>query len=89
MEKRTGTLIIRIEDKDLAPQVNAILSRHNEIILSRLGLPGTKNGNIISLILEGSTDEIGSLTGQLGRISGVEVKSALLKSRENEQTNQQ
>ena len=87
MEKRTCTLIIRFETKDLAPQVNAVLSRHSGIILSRLGLPGTGCGNIISLIIEGSTDEIGSLTGQLGRLRGVEVKSALFKSRENDTTN--
>lgn len=31
----------------------------------------------------GTTDEIGALTGQLGRLSGIEVKSALLKPRED------
>ena len=88
MEKRVGTIIINIEDRNVAPQVNEVLSRHADCILCRMGFPRADN-SIISLILEGSTDEIGSLTGQLGRISGVEVKSALLKSRENEQTNQQ
>ena len=47
----------------------------------RQGFPrGTYS--IISVIFEGTTDEIGSLTGQLGRIEGIEVKSALLKGRE-------
>ena len=40
------------------------------------------NYSIISVIFEGTTDEIGSLTGQLGRIEGIEVKSALLKGHE-------
>ena len=83
MEKRTGTAIIYIENRESAPQVNAVLSRHAGIILCRMGFP-RQNNSIISLILEGTTDEIGSLTGQLGRLSGIEVKSALLKARNNE-----
>ena len=47
----------------------------------RQGFP-RGNYSIISVIFEGTTDEIGSLTGQLGRIEGIEVKSALLKGRE-------
>ena len=84
MEKRIGTVIIEIEKRENAPQVNQIISRHSEIILGRQGLPRSNTNSIISLILEGSTDEIGSLTGQLGRIDGIEVKSALLKSKNNE-----
>ena len=84
MEKRTGTAIIYVENREIAPQVNAVLSRHSNIIMCRMGFPKQNNNSIISLILEGTTDEIGSLTGQLGRLSGIEVKSALLKSRNNE-----
>ena len=84
MEKRTGTAIIYIEDRENAQQVNAVLSRHADIILCRMGFPKQDNNSIISLILEGTTDEIGSLTGQLGRLNGIEVKSALLKPRKNE-----
>jgi putative iron-only hydrogenase system regulator len=64
-----------------APQVNAVLSRHAGIIICRQGFP-RGNYSIISVIFEGTTDEIGSLTGQLGRIEGIEVKSALLKGHE-------
>lgn len=84
MEKRTGTTIISIEDRAVASQVNAILSRHADIILCRLGYPRQNRNNIIALLLEGTTDEIGALTGQLGRLSGIEVKSALLKQKEAE-----
>lgn len=84
MEKRTGTAIIYIENRESARLVNDILSRHSGIILCRMGFPKQNRNSIISLILEGTTDEIGALTGQLGRLSGIEVKSALLKSRSNE-----
>lgn len=84
MEKRIGTVIIYIENREMARQVNAVLGKHAGIILCRMGLPKTGNNGIISLILEGTTDEIGSLTGQLGLLDGIEVKSALLKSRNHQ-----
>mgnify|MGYP003604111975 FL=1 len=33
--------------------------------------------SVITLIVQGTTDELGALTGQLGNISGVQVRSAL------------
>jgi putative iron-only hydrogenase system regulator len=86
MEKRIGSVLILLQDKEAAPQVNAIISSHSSIIIGRQGLP--VNGpilGIISLVLEGTTDQIGSLTGQLGRVKGVEVKSVVLKFRNNDE----
>lgn len=79
MEKRTGTVLIGIGNREAATQVNAIISKHSDIIIGRLGLPRNESVNLINLVVEGTTDEIGSLTGQLGRINGIEVKSAVLK----------
>ncbi len=83
MEKRVGTVIIAIGDKSQAPSVNGIISKHSEIVIGRLGLPRHEGMSIISLVLEGTTDEIGALTGQLGNLEGVEVKSAVLKARQD------
>lgn len=80
MEKRIGSVLILLRDKRVAPTLNRIISDFGEIIIGRQGLPShyTDDG-IISLVLEGTTDQIGSLTGQLGRLSGVVVKSVVLK----------
>jgi putative iron-only hydrogenase system regulator len=88
MEKRIGSVLILLQEKDAAPQVNAIISSHSSIIIGRQGLP-VKNSlsGIISLVLEGTTDQIGSLTGQLGRVKGVEVKSVVLKFKDNYEKN--
>jgi len=81
MEKRIGNAIILVEHKSEIDILNKILSIHSSIILSRQGLPlKNRNSNLISLILEGTTDEIGSLTGQIGRLSGIQIKSVLLKN---------
>ena len=83
MEKRIGTVIIKVEDRTAAPFVNEVISRHGGVIIGLLGLPRENGESIISLILEGTTDEIGSLTGQLGRLDGIEEKSALLKIKQD------
>ncbi|NLJ42493.1 MAG: CopG family transcriptional regulator [Bacteroidales bacterium] len=80
MEKRVGSAIIMIQERESVQQLNEILSKHSQIIFGRLGLPRSNGQSIISLVLEGTTDEIGSLTGQLGRLSGIQVKSVLLKN---------
>lgn len=84
MEKRLGVALILVEDREKVPVLNDILSKHSLIILGRQGLPRINGQSIISLVLEGTTDEIGSLTGQLGRLKGIQVKSALLKNIKNE-----
>jgi len=45
-----------------------------------MGLPHhLKDLNIITLIVDATTDEIGALTGKLGMIKDVTVKSTLAK----------
>ncbi len=81
MEKRIGSALIMIEDKDQITTLNQILSKHNDIIIGRQGIPlRDRDISIISIVLEGSTDEIGALTGQVGRLKGIQVKSILTKN---------
>jgi len=86
MEKRIGSVLILLQEKDAASQVNAIISNHASIIIGRQGLPVRDSFfGIISLVLEGNTDQISSLTGQLGRLKSVEVKSVVLKIKNNDE----
>ncbi|WP_319231048.1 TM1266 family iron-only hydrogenase system putative regulator [Draconibacterium orientale] len=84
MEKRTGTVLIQIEKRENVHLLNDIISKHSQIIIGRQGLPRSNGQSIISLVLEGTTDQIGSLSGQLGRLKGIQVKSVLLKNSSNE-----
>ena len=80
MEKRIGVAIILVENKDNIPKLNNILTKHYSIIIGRQGIPLRDKGiNIISIVLEGTTNQIGSLTGQIGRLDGIQVKSVLIK----------
>ncbi|RKD86324.1 TM1266 family iron-only hydrogenase system putative regulator [Mangrovibacterium diazotrophicum] len=80
-EKRLGFVGIILEDREhSAPKVNEILSQNAAIILARTGIPHIKGENsVITLVVDSSTDELGKLTGRLGSIPGVQVKSALSK----------
>jgi len=82
MNKRLGFVGIIIADrKQNAPKVNEILSLYSEIISARMGLPyKEKKISIITLIVEATTDQLGGLTGKLGKIDGVSVKSSLSKA---------
>lgn len=81
MEKRLGFVGLIIEDREKnAAPVNALLSEFGDMILARTGVPCPKrNCSAITLVVEASTDQLGSLTGKLGRIAGVSVKSMLSK----------
>jgi putative iron-only hydrogenase system regulator len=65
--------------KNQSAKVNNILSEYAQIIIGRMGIPyREKNLGLIALIIEGSTDEIGAMTGKLGSLKGVQVKTALV-----------
>ncbi|MEW5763029.1 MAG: TM1266 family iron-only hydrogenase system putative regulator [Bacillota bacterium] len=79
METRIGVIGIVVENRHaMAPKVNEVLGTHADIIVGRMGIPyREKNVSVIALIVDGTTDAIGALTGKLGALPGVTVKSAL------------
>jgi len=80
MHKRLGVAGIVVEDTTVVPEVNAILHDFAEIIVGRMGIPYRSRGvSVMSIILDGGTDEISALTGKLGRLQGVSVKTALTR----------
>lgn len=80
--KRLGFVGIIVEDREKSSGVvNDILSQHSNLILSRTGLPNAKgNTSIITLVIDATTDELGILTGKLGNIGGISIKSGLAKA---------
>jgi putative iron-only hydrogenase system regulator len=81
MEKQLGVVVIIVRKREeSAPKVNEILTKSGNIIVSRMGFPYEKRKlNIIVLIVDGTTDEIGALTGKLGMFKNVMVKTTLAK----------
>lgn len=80
MDKRLGVVGIVVEELSAAEDVNSALHEFAAVIVGRMGLPYRERGvSIISVIVDGTGDEISALTGRLGRIKHVSVKTALAK----------
>ena len=82
MEKRLGFIGIVVDRKDSIEEVNRILTRFGKLIRGRIGVPNHENDStVIGLITEGTNDEIGALTGKLGNLEGITVKSAMVAAK--------
>jgi putative iron-only hydrogenase system regulator len=81
MEQRIGSILILVDAKDDVAKMNAIISDYSQLIIGRQGISmRDKNKSIISLVLEGTTDELGALSGKLGKLKGIRVKSIVTKN---------
>ena len=80
--KRLGFIGILVEDLNSVEKVNEALSAHSKLIVGRMGIPYRDRGvSVISLVVDGTNDEVSALTGTLGRIPGISVKSIQEKAR--------
>lgn len=77
METRVAVMSIIVENVDSVEQINALLHENGEYIIGRMGLPYRKRGiNIISIALDAPQNTISALSGKIGNLSGVSVKTA-------------
>lgn len=82
MDERLGFVGIVIEDRERAEEVNRVLSQYGGIIRGRIGVPDRETGlAVIGIIVEGTNDQVGAMTGRLGNLPGVTVKSAMTARR--------
>jgi len=80
-QRRIGFVGIIVYDPQNAYlKLNEILHEFSSIIVGRLGLPyKERNLSIISLIIDGNNDEIGAMTGRIGQLPNVTIKTGLAK----------
>lgn len=77
-ETRLGIIGIIVEDLEASAAMNAILHEHSDIIVGRLGIPYRDRGvSIISLAVDGSHEAIAAMTGKLGQLEHVSVKTVM------------
>ena len=77
METRVAVMSIIIENTDAVEQVNALLHEYGEYIIGRMGIPYRKKKiNIISVAMDAPQDTIAALSGKIGRMVGVSVKTS-------------
>jgi putative iron-only hydrogenase system regulator len=82
VEKRLGTVSIIVE-RHVAPvdELNELITQFGDEIIGRFGLPYKERGvNIITLVTDTSVERVSALTGKLGKLPGIQVRSLLSKS---------
>ena len=81
METRIALIGIIVEDIEASNKINDILHEYNQYIVGRMGIPyREQNVNIISVAIDATNDIISSLSGKLGMIKGISVKTIYSKS---------
>ena len=77
MEKRVAVMGIIVENTETTMELNSILHDYGSYIIGRMGIPyRDKKINIISIAIDAPQDVISALSGKIGKLSGVSVKTA-------------
>ena len=76
METRITLFGIIVENPDSVEQLNHLLHEYGSFIVGRMGIPyEKKNVNIISAAIDAPQDIISALSGRIGRLDGIGVKT--------------
>ena len=66
-----------VENADMVERLNAILHEYGEFIIGRMGIPYRKRKvNIIAIALDAPQNTISALSGKIGALPGISVKTA-------------
>lgn len=77
MEKRIAVIGIIVEDSNSVEQLNSVLHNYGEFIVGRMGLPyRERNISIVSIAVDAPQNTISELSGKIGKIDGISVKTA-------------
>ena len=77
---RIALLGIIVEDLASADEINRLLHDAGQFIVGRMGIPYRSRGiSIISVVMDGPQDKISALSGKLGMLPGVSVKTVYSK----------
>lgn len=81
-ETRVAVLGIIVENMASVEALNAIVHDYRDIVLGRMGIPyRQKKINIVSLAVDAPAEVINALSGKIGRLPGITVKTAYANTR--------
>ena len=77
METRVAVIAVLVKNPDSVQKLNAILHAYADVIIGRMGLPyKAKQVNIMSIAIDAPQPQIAALTGKIGALPDVSVKTA-------------
>lgn len=79
-DTRIAMIAIVVEDTSCTRALNEILHEYGNYIIGRMGIPyREKSVSLISIALDAPMDVISAMTGKLGNLQGLTVKTAYSK----------
>ncbi|MGL4606544.1 MAG: TM1266 family iron-only hydrogenase system putative regulator [Eubacteriaceae bacterium] len=89
MDKRIGLIGIIVEKEEAVEKLNALLHDYGKYIVGRMGIPYREREiSVISVVVDAPTDVISSLSGKLGMIEGIGIKTVYSKLPKNLEKNE-
>ena len=77
METRVAVMSIIVENTDAVEPINSLLHENGAYIIGRMGIPYRQKGiSIISIAIDAPQDTIAALSGKIGKLPGISVKTA-------------
>lgn len=84
MENRIAVMAIIVEDTQAAGAINDLLHIYSQYIIGRMGLPYPKRGiSLMSVAMDAPQDVVSALTGKMGNIKNVSVKTVYSKLKDH------
>ena len=77
MQTRVAVMGIVVENTDSVERLKTLLHEYGSYIIGRMGIPyRARNINIVSIAIDAPQDVISALSGKIGNLDGIRVKTA-------------
>ena len=77
METRVAVMSIIVENEQSVEELNSLLHEYAKYIVGRMGIPyREKKVSIISVAIDAPQNVIAGLSGKIGNLNGVSIKTA-------------
>lgn len=81
METRIAIIGIFVHNTEAAGAINNLLHEYSRYIVGRMGIPYREKGvSVMSIIIDAPEEEIAALSGKLGMLDEVQVKTLYSKN---------
>lgn len=78
---RIALIGIVVENSDSVEQLNSLLSQYGNYIIGRMGIPyREKSLSIISIAMDAPNNVISALSGKIGMLPGISIKTIYAKT---------
>ena len=77
MQTRVAVMGIVVENLDSVEHLNTLLHEYGDYIVGHMGIPYRKRSiNIVSIAIDAPQDVISTLSGKIGKLPSISVKTA-------------